>query len=218
MPLINNIPERFEAGFNELASLSESDFLNIQKAIINADATSSLDKLSDKINSSLSDIDVSDILSSVGSLIPYVDNTEMISEIISDIVEIAESSETIEINNSSQFTERLDFLLRDKHIYYASKATDLLNNYSNLFILSRIVTDLRPVFSLDIEDPLSAGVLVHTLHIHYQSNDEPYHKDISITLNKDDLLVLKEAISRAEKKEILLQEVFNKSSLVNLSK
>lgn len=220
MPLINNIPERYESGFNELSKISAEEFGKIKEGVLAAKSTHSLENLSTEIEgiTGLEDVDVEDIFLSIGSLIPYIEKEEMINEIVKDIVLISKYSEEIEIKEESEFIERLTFFLTDKHIFYASKATDLINNYSNVFILSRLITDIRPVFGLNLDEPPSAGVIIHTLNIHYQSNEEPYHKDISITLNKDDLILLKETIERAEKKQNSLQIIFDNSSVKNLTK
>jgi hypothetical protein len=219
MPLINNIPERYESGFNELAIITEEQFSKIRNGISAASITYSLEKLALQLESieGLEGVDIEDILYSVSSIVPYLEKEEMIDEIVKDIVTISTNNEEIFIEDEAEFSERLTFLLKDTHIYYASKATDLISNYSNLFILSRIITDIRPVFSLNIEESPSSGVIIHTLNIHYQSNEEPYHKDISITLNKEDLITLKESIIRAEKKQESLQGIFDKASIQNLT-
>lgn len=219
MPLINNLPERYESGFNELSAITTEEFAAIKEGINAATNTHSLEKLSNEIEKieALKEVDIPDILASVGSLIPFIEKNEMIDEIVKDIVELSNYSEDFIIDNEAEFVERLTFLLKDKHIFYASKATDLMNNYGNVFILSRIVSDVRPVFGLDVNEAPSAGVILHTLNIHYQSNDEPYHKDISLTLSNEDLIVLKDTIARAEKKQEALQTIFDKAGMENLT-
>lgn len=220
MPLINNIPERYETGFIELAAMLPTQFDVFKEKIITANSTYSLEKLGVQLQDikELEKVDIDEILLSIGSIIPYIEKKEMIDELVSDISGLSYDIDEFPLENENEFKERLIFLLNDKHIYFASKATDLINNYSNVFVLSRIITDIRPVFSLDIEATPVSALIMHTLNIHYQSNEEPYHKNISLTLNKDDLISLKEAISRAENKQDSLQFVFDAASIENLTK
>ena len=113
--------------------------------------------------------------------------------------------------------KRLRFLINNKQIYYAAKADSLISNYGNVFIQSKIISDIRPVFDIQIEDELKAGIISHNLNIHYQSNEEPYHKDISLVLNLNDIKTLKEMLIRAERKNIVLQNLLSKSGMKNLN-
>lgn len=220
MPLINSIPESYEDGFKSLASLSDSDFEKLFAELENIQPVGTIRGLISKIElaDALPKGDIYAIILSVGSLIPYYDSEEKIDEIISDVSEIATLEELVEEQNKEKFVKRLSALARSKAIFYAAKASNLSSGYGNAFINCRIISDIRPVFDVSIEKEATAAIIIHNLNIHYQSNEEPYHKDITLVLNASDLAELKEAIERAEKKESGLQNILDRASVSQLNK
>ncbi len=137
----------------------------------------------------------------------FIEKVEIIEEIIQDVTSLCEIYELIKPEDKVRFVKRLRFLINNKQIYYAAKADSLISNYGNVFIQSKIISDIRPVFDIQIEDEPQASIISHNLNIHYQSNDEPYHKDISLVLNLNDIKTLKEVLIRAEKKNTVLQNL-----------
>jgi len=217
MPLITTIPERYETGFAVLNSLSKSQFDEIKKILPSLDLTYSIESLSENLSSKkLARVNMLEIFRSVGSLIPFIDNEEMIKEVAEDIVFLIDINEIFKIENKEVFLSRLLFFLTDKHIYYASKSEDLIDNYGNVYILSRTLSDIRTVFDLNVEQEPKAGFIIHNLSIHYQSIDEPFHKDISIQLTSSQIQELKETLIRAERKEKMLKSVLKNSNIKNL--
>jgi hypothetical protein len=75
--------------------------------------------------------------------------------------------------------------------------------YQHPFLDARILTDMRPVFSVDgLEIPTS--VIVHSLRITTQ--EAQTERSSYFALDRDDLLQLRELIDRALKKEGVLRE------------
>lgn len=93
----------------------------------------------------------------------------------------------------------------------------MYSNYGNNFILCRVISDIRPVFDIEIDESPKAGIILHSLNIHYQSNEEPLHKNITLTLNSDSIKLLKEALTRAENKENSLKRILEMSEMRNLN-
>lgn len=218
MPIINSIPEKYQSGFEELAKLNDEDFNKIQQSLEQIPFVSSIDNLMMKIYQLTKvEIDLEDIFSSVGSLISFIENKDAIVEIANDIAKLSLDYDFIKDEDKENFISRLIILLNGKQIYYAYKAEDLLNNYGNSFITSRIISDIRPVFELDLDEELKAGMILHNLTIHYQSNDEPFHKNISLTLTPSNIQELKEVLDRAELKEEKLQSILKISKMVDLN-
>jgi hypothetical protein len=217
MSLISFIPQRYEEGFKKIASIEEVDFQLIKESIENGSLVSSVGKLVARIAdvSGIDAVDIEKIFSSVGSLISFFENEDMVNEVIENITTIGYEGKLFE--NKEQFFERLSFFLKNKHIYYSVKANDLSTDYGNVFLNSRIATDIRPVFGINIEDAPQAAMIVHNLHIHFQSDEEGNHKDIYLALDSDDLKSLKDAIIRAEQKEIGLSKIFEKAGITNLN-
>ena len=221
MPSFTYIPTRYEEGFKIFASISDNDFEEIRKGLAEVSLTSSIENISGAIaiNPKLKGIEINKLFESVGSLIPYVDNEDEISVIAEDIITVIEETKIAEINKDRKqsLIDKLTFLLGNKKLYTAYKSYDLLNNYGNKFIECRIVSDIRPVFNLNVEEVPESGIIIHNLQIHYQSNEQPYHKDISIVLDSFGIFMLKEAIERAELKEEVLTTMLVKSGMKNLN-
>lgn len=216
MKLLYSIPERYEDGFQELDLLSSEDFEHLKKILGNIKWTYSIDNLTKSVYKEIkTDIDIEEIFESVGSLIPFIDKEEMIGQLVEDIVEILNENEDFEVTDIELLKAKLTYLLNSKHIYYASKSESLIENYGNVYIQSKILSDIRPVFDIELNNP-QAGFVIHTMCIHYQSNEEPYHKDISIQLTSSQIQDLRDALDRAEKKESILKSVLSNSNVQNL--
>jgi hypothetical protein len=219
MSIINSIPPQYLSGFEELANLSDEEFKKIQQGLEKVRPVSSIDGLVAKLYQTEDfKADLADIFSSIGSLVPYIESKQTIGEIANDIADLSIDEEILkEEGQRESYINRLVVLLTGKQVFYASKADDLINNYGNTFILSRIVTDIRPVFDIELTEEIRAGMIIHNLTIHYQSNDEPYHKNITLSLTPDDVQELRRVLDRAELKEERLQAIFKKSEIDDLN-
>lgn len=213
--LINFIPSKYHDGFKQLGEISNEIFDEIKEYLSNSPRKSSIDKLTAGFSSN-SDFDVEEIFSSVGSIIPVLENEDELPELVNNIVSLAELNDLIKKKDRKKLKDRLLILLNDQNIFYASKAEDLIDNYGNKFILSRVISDIRLVFPINLDSTLENGMIIHNLTIHYQSNEEPFHKNITLTLTSEDLSSLKETLSRAEKKEVNLKSVFKKAHIKNI--
>jgi len=217
MPLIDFIPPRFEEGFRKLSSLTNEEFNSLKEGLSYTALSSSLMELAQNVASfkSLNPIDISEIFVSVGSLIPYISKEDMRSEVSDDIANIGSQQKIIK--GKKAFKERLLLLLSNTQIYYASKTKELATEYGNVYINSRIVSDIRPVFGMDLDEAPKGGIIIHNLHIHYKADEEGDHKDIFLALDSQDIQYLKTIIMRAEKKENALKLILEKSGLTNLT-
>lgn len=215
MPLISFIPKRYEEGFRKIAALEEEDFQLIKQALERTQLVSSIGKLIMHVVeiSGSNEDDIEDIFLSVGSLISFLESEDVYAEVVTDVTMAGYVGGLFE--NKGQFHDRLSYLIKCKQIYYSYKANHLATEYGNVFLSSRIATDIRPVFSANLEDAPRAAMVIHNLHIHFQSDEEDKHKDIFFALDSDDLKTLKNAIIRAEQKEIGLKKVFENSGMIN---
>lgn len=85
-------------------------------------------------------------------------------------------------------------LLDSKSIYYSAKALDLAFDREKIFTRSRILTDIRPVFTDDVDEVVGA-VVVQALRIDYFSEDGIH--SISLSLGSKDVAALLRACQRA---------------------
>lgn len=218
MPIINSIPEDYQTGFEKLSKLNEGVFEEIKNALEKISFASSIDDLLMKIHESTDfDLDVDGIFISISSVVSFIESKDAINEMANDITNLSIEYELIKDDQKRDYLNKLEYLLSNKQIYYASKAEDLLNDYGNAFILSRVVSDIRPVFDIDLNEDIKAAMIIHNLTIHYQSNNEPFHKNITITLSPKNIKELREILNKAELKEINLKSVLENSNLIYLN-
>lgn len=220
MPKIKFIPERYEEGFKKISSIDEELFKDVIEGLSSSPLVSSLGELSENIakQKKINDNDISEIFYSAGSLTPFIETEENLDEISEDVSTIAIEEQIIDERNKKKFKTRLNLLLRSKQLFYASKVNGLLTEYGNVFLQSRVVTDIRPVFGINPNDVPEAGIIIHNLHIHYQDDSEGAHKDLYIALDSTDIKNLKATLIRAEAKENSLQILYDKTGLINLTK
>lgn len=214
MALVDFIPERYHDGFKSIISFSDDDFKllmeslrSVPLAVSPTDVVENIEKVTGKEFPNLTDVFVS-----VGSLSPYLEK-DKIDELINNISRIAVRDELIEKDECDVFVDRLSFLINDEHVFYSARGRDLITEYGQVFLNGRIITDIRPIFGIDVEQQPSCGLIVHNLHIHYQQESESSHKDIYITLDSSDVRALKELLERAEKKEASLLSIMEKSGM-----
>lgn len=104
---------------------------------------------------------------------------------------------------------RLTVLLNlEDSIGVTAKALDVMTEHANIFCKSRILSDIRPIFSKD-GDGATAAVIIHTLNIGYHENRQ--HKEFYVALDESDLKALREVLDRAEKKALVLRALIGKS-------
>jgi hypothetical protein len=112
---------------------------------------------------------------------------------------------------NKRLPSRLLALLNAASFRAFSKAIDVSRESDRVLHVSRIVSDVRPVFRDDAtEDPFGA-VVTHTLRLdYYESGDV---KTTSFTLNSTDLAKLKHCIERAEEKEATISRILTRAEL-----
>jgi hypothetical protein len=106
-------------------------------------------------------------------------------------------------------------LSNERTLGTAAKAGDVLTQHERIFETARIVTDLRPIFHVDVTEKPDAAVIIHTLKI-TQRDQFQQRADLYFALDHNDLLLMKELIERALKKEKTLKEIVNGSTMTVL--
>ena len=222
MPVISFIPKRYKDGFEKIASMPDEDFHELSEGLSLTSLVSSTNKLAIKISESKkldSDI-LNDIFESIGSLVSYIedekDNKE-IEEIVEDLSRVAIENGIVKEDQEENFKARALFLFQNQHIYFASKTEELTSEYANIYLNSEIATDIRPIFSRNVEEAPKGAIITHNLHLHYRVHREGDHKDIYLALDSNDINSMIEVLKRAQKKEISLSQIFNKSGITNLN-
>lgn len=101
-------------------------------------------------------------------------------------------------------------ILRIKQIYASTKALILLNDEDRLFLRSKIVTSMRPIFDEDIALPIIGSIITHSLKISSRSNDGTVNHYFA--LDSLDLLKLRETVDKAIEKTNALAKSISSTS------
>ena len=94
-----------------------------------------------------------------------------------------------------------------------AKSSNIVTDQDKVFIKSRVLTDFRPIFN-DEASSVDAGVVVHTLSIHFSQNME--HRDFYVALDQNDIRDLMKQLERAENKAAVLHGLIAKSGVPQL--
>jgi hypothetical protein len=112
----------------------------------------------------------------------------------------------------TRLCERLVPLLSSGALSSTASAVELLTQNPRNFSRARVLTDIRPIFSENVEDPPEGAVIVQTLHLDTWDRDgdrDTYH----VTMDEADLQELRVAIDRAITKTATLRELLSSTGL-----
>lgn len=100
-------------------------------------------------------------------------------------------------------------LLNSSVLHASVKALSLIGDHDKLFISSRILTDIRPVFDDDVLNATLACLVTHTLKLSIRVDGRP--QNIFVAADSEDLIQLRETIDRALDKGKTLADVIRSS-------
>jgi hypothetical protein len=103
----------------------------------------------------------------------------------------------------------------ERSVGTAAKAGPVLTQHERIFIDARIMTDLRPIFHLDVSEKPDAAVIVHMLRISQRDN-YGNRSDEYFALDSNDIALMKVIIERATKKEKTLKGIMESSGVTVL--
>jgi len=101
---------------------------------------------------------------------------------------------------------KLRVLLSVKSIALSNKAYSLRAEQERIFLDGRVLTDVRPVFAEDLNDPLPAALICHTLRLTYEVAGKAENQEFFLAMGSKDLESLKDALERAMKKSMVLKK------------
>ncbi|MGP1383171.1 MAG: hypothetical protein ACTS2F_06385 [Thainema sp.] len=219
------IPDQHKAGFEKLASITESEF---------NDLLSSIKKLSPGFRSpqiTVEDLDDSEldigeaqiILDSVIAFFAAKDNIFSSSQGETDDnfwVDTAAKSVFLNYENAGEyvqiFKERLSLILKHgESIDISVKSIKAALENERLMTDVNITTDIRPIFSGGKSYHFDKAIIVHSLKIEYRDFESA--KEIFLALDFNDLQILREAIDQAEAKEFALENYLKDSHILLVS-
>lgn len=137
---------------------------------------------------------------------------ENIKDVIRDLSET--SSEDAKEPDSQRLRARIASLVEHEQVKILHKSVAVSLEHDRLYMDSRIITDIRPVFSDEVRDGVKGAMLTHVLRIDalHAGQRESYY----VALDKQDLASLKSAVLRAEEKDMELQATLEVAKIPRL--
>lgn len=155
--------------------------------------------------------EVQDLLGNLISISSLASSHQFSADAIAEAL-VKRAGDKFTENEAQVLTRRLAVLIDAPDLLAYSKAADIYTEFDRLLHVSRIITDIRPVFSREPNPEPLGAVIVHTLRLDYF--DAGRTQTISFALSRGDLTALKNAIERAEEKETRLSTVLDSAGLV----
>ena len=208
-----NIPKENIEGFkilNELSNQERNTLFSQLESIPEVLLSSKMHaRLYEKTRISTEKIDV--IIRMLQSLII----TSTVYETDNFIGDITANLKELNVNISKSTKDFLLKAIQSEILTLHIKASQLSNATKNIYIDSKIISDIRPVFTNDDASEFKAAIILHTLNLIFRDRSEI--KEINIALDSDELEELKKTIIRAESKEKVLKELLNKKKIKNIA-
>lgn len=217
------IPEKYHDGIKKIIALDSSVFENIITNLRKLKPSFHLEKLADTLalkvqqkGFEVTKYDLLDILNAVVSLSLLQSYSSLtIEELASHLGEaLAKSKNFTDVTDDQKilFEARITHLLSiNGALEVVAKVEELLFEYEHLFLRSRIITDIRPVFDSDLNKIPAGALIVHTLKLEYQQGNE--EKKFYIALDTNDVKKLREQLDRADQKAESLKIMLNQAQV-----
>jgi hypothetical protein len=164
---------------------------------------------------------ISPVLNTLYSLYNIKNHNDFSAEELAGHVKetVGESEEHREIfagDKGEILKQRLTALLSyDNSLAVTAKALTVMREHQRVLCHARILTDIRPIFANNPENPLAA-MIVHNLQIGFKNSEGKGHQEFYFGLDDDDLDLLAATINRAQQKSKALKSMLSSSKLTCL--
>jgi hypothetical protein len=217
-----DIPDEYEYGIKLLLQMNDEIGKKFIKALSESQPTLYIENLVESVSQKLKDIltpsNVKDMIEALLALYGVRDSLDVeTSEFIKNLEEaVLESESFSNISNNLQISKPLitELLDLDEPLSIASKAFNILLDHERVFLSSKILTDIRPIFSnRKVESPVGA-VIVHMFKIDYREGSES--KEFFVALDTADINKLENVLRRAKEKEKAIQPLLKRADVAYL--
>lgn len=213
------IPERYRIGLISIGSMPEASFARFLQALKSAGPADSAKALAERIERKIHPSTLPNLEKMITALAAsqevrrsaHVEASKFAGDSWASLVE--DAPELAKKIKGATFRTRLANLIKETDIHLtAERISRLRTENERLFCGARIMTDVRAAFEDDAAKPPSGVTIFHTLEIKYH-DDLGRHREFYVALDENDLVILKEAIERAETKRKTLESLLKKADL-----
>lgn len=213
------IPKEVIPGFESIIRLSKKSVEQISNFLVNSKVSSDpndiLDKLSIFIETNPQIKNTKDLVQTIASFIHLLtekNDYETVAENLSKSFKEIHSPNINEKDFTSLKHNLSQILKSSVNLNLSVKAYKLLRENNYVYKNSRIVTDIRIVFSDDLGSKNRKAILIHNLHINYMS--DKLNKEFFVSLDLDDLKDIQGQIERAIKKDKIIKTDYKNFELI----
>lgn len=208
-------PDDYVPALRGLAQMPEEQFDDLMQVAAGLQSLSAAQQFASRVRAEAAvDPEVSDnLLDAIMSMMTYAEAHDIP---LDDLVRRISQSANLDLSDESQLLleTRLRTLAVDGPIRIWHKSTSLSLEYKNVFVDSRIVTDVRPVFGERVDDGMRAALIIHSLRI--DSIKDGKHYSEYIAMDGEDLHNLRDTIDRAIEKSSSVRTMLRASSVLHL--
>ena len=216
------IPQQYQFGITLIIKIDEPLFNRLLSAITEVHPFVDIDSLVLEISPKIEEVSINDlqeILRAIHSIYSLrIQGNLKNTEIITGLINAVSSDDTfsqLSAEELAHFKQRLTKILAiDGSISISSQALILLQEYDSIFLNSRIITDVRPVFKAETKEEIAGALVVHTLKIAYQ--DASGSKEFYVALDSSDVKKLQEQLSQSLIEAKVIQAMLNKADVIYL--
>jgi hypothetical protein len=207
------IPERYQPGIAKIISLTDNACAELLSILNETPHSFNLDSIKESTVSKIETIPESDfdeIMNSLDALyyinhqfdIPIQDFSE---QVLQAMAETGKTELQIQASLREPLRDRLTRLMSGKLLSIAIKSRDILHEHERTFGSARVLSDIRTVYTDNLENTTDGAVIVHMLKIHYIQDDQ--HKEFFVALDTEDISFLTDTLIRAQEKEETLKAI-----------
>ena len=216
------IPQQYQFGITLIIKIDEPLFNRLLSAITEVHPFVDIDSLVLEISPKIEEVSINDlqeILKAIHSIYSLrIQGNLKNTEIITGLINAVSSDDTfsqLSAEELAHFKQRLTKILAiDGSISISSQSLILLQEYDSIFLNSRIITDVRPIFKAETKEEIAGALVVHTLKIAYQ--DASGSKEFYVALDSSDVKKLQEQLSQSLIEAKVIQAMLNKADVIYL--
>ena len=192
-----NLPNKVALAIAELADLEDLAVKQIASAIQYSKPVLDPEEFSADVVKRVQSVD-SDLLKRIMLALSWLSATRVMNEVAIDefFEDLPKDLPLKDKTADDAWKIRLKSLLRETTLVLSSKASALQLDHENVLFGIRIITDLRPIFE-EGSECIKGSLIVHTLKVSHGHKGN--REDIFFAMDDNDLLMLQDAIARAEK-------------------
>ena len=210
-----SIPEDYRKGFADLINLGDDKRSKLFQILSEIEGGLLPHEIAAELCRKLGiENEVADgIIRTLFSLLSGKENAPIeLGQFVKGVVSASQSLDNIELENLEIFEKQIfEFLANPSALSLTNKAVDLITEREKIWLSSRVITDVRPIFMDGEEIEFEASLIIHNLKVQFKENNGI--KEFYFALDNKDLENLKKQIIRAEEKEKILKSMLNEKSV-----